>query len=183
MSRNDKDEVRTQYINRQTGEVKEKSVWVDRIFDYDKGYILWSNKNFVKTFQDKRLPPEFTWTERGRIHELKHYIIEENQFLGYRNKGFKPIDAKKMAEIFNAGERQTKELIKKMKDYKILKEVSIDGVVWYAFNPIYGLKGKRITYTIFIIFQQELMPILPYHIINNFMGQLQEIGTNIKIIE
>ncbi len=183
INRNDKDEVRTQYINRQTGEVKEKSVWVDRIFDYDKGYILWSNKNFVKTFQDKRLPPEFTWTERGRIHELKHYIIEENQFLGYRNKGFKPIDIKKMAEIFNAGERQTKELIKKMKDYKILKEVSIDGVVWYAFNPIYGLKGKRITYTIFIIFQQELISILPCHIINNFMGQLQEIGTNIKIIE
>ena len=88
-----------------------------------------------------------------------------------------------MAEIFNAGERQTKELIKKMKDYKILKEVSIDGVIWYAFNPIYGLKGKRITYTIFIIFQQELIPILPYNIINSFMGRLQEIGTNIKIIE
>lgn len=144
---------------------------------------MWSNKNFIKTFQDQRLPEEFTWTERGRINELRHYIIEENQFLGYRNKGFKPLDSKKMAEIFNAGERQTKELIKKMKDYSIIKEVLIDGEIWYAFNPIYGLKGKRITYTIFIIFQKELTPILPLHIVNKFMGQLEEIRSNIKIID
>lgn len=130
-----------------------------------------------------RLPEEFTWTERGRIHELKHYIIEENQLLGYRSKGFKPLDAEKMAKIFNAGERQTKDLIKKMKDYKIIKEVSIDGEIWYAFNPIYALKGKRISFTIFIIFQKELMQILPPHIISNFLGQLEDVRSNIKIIE
>lgn len=144
---------------------------------------MWYNKNFIKTFQDTRLPNEFTWTERGRIGELKYYIIEENQLLGYRSKGIKPLDIKKMAEIFNTGERQTKELIKKMKDYHIIKEVSIDGEIWYAFNPIYGLKGKRITYTIFTIFQKELIPILPQSIVDKFIGQIEDIRSNIKIIE
>jgi hypothetical protein len=101
----------------------------------------------------------------------------------YRYYGGKPLNIEKMAEIFNTGERQTKELVKKMKDYSIIKEVSIDGEIWYAFNPIYGLKGKRITNTIFIIFQKELMPILPYHIINKFLGQLENVQQNIRIIE
>lgn len=181
--RSNKDEVRKTYINHETGEVTEKSVWVDRIFDYNKGYILYPQNQYIKTFQDSRLPNAFSWTERGRIHELKHYIIEQNQLLGYRSKGFKPLNIEKMAEIFNTGERQTKELVKKMKDYSIIKEVSIDGEIWYAFNPIYGLKGKRITNTIFIIFQKELMPILPYHIINKFLGQLENVQQNIRIIE
>ena len=69
-----------------------------------------------------------------------------------------------------------------MKSYKIIKEVSIDGEIWYAFNPIYGLKGKRITTTIFIIFQNELKEVLPSHIVEKFMGQAEELRPNIKIL-
>jgi hypothetical protein len=88
-----------------------------------------------------------------------------------------------MAEIFGTGVRQTKELIKKMKDYKVIKEVSIDGEIWYAFNPIYGLKGKRITNTIFVIFKRELIKVLPPHIVNNFLYQTENLRKNIKIID
>ena len=178
-----KDLIRTQHINTETGEVKETTKWADRIFDYNKGYMLWYNKNIIKTFEDTRLPEDFTWAERGRICELKHYIIKENQLLGYRSRTIKPLGAKEMADIFNAGERQTKDLIKKMKANHILKEVSINGVAWYAFNPIYGLKGKRITYTIFTIFQEELTPVLPIKVVNTFILQAEEIKDNIKIIE
>ncbi len=129
------------------------------------------------------MPKDFTWAERGRIDELRYYIIKENQLLGYRSGIIKPLGIKEMAKIFNAGERQIKDLVKKMKKNNILKEVSINGIAWYAFNPLYGLKGKRITYTIFTIFQEELTSVLPIKVVNTFILQAEEIKDNIKIIE
>ena len=63
----------TRYVNTETGEYYDKRQYVDLQFNED-GYLFWNRKGNVKTFLDCRLPKEFTWTERGRIEELKHYI-------------------------------------------------------------------------------------------------------------
>lgn len=171
------------YTNPVTGEYKSSQYWVDMIFD-DDGYLFWSNKNNVKTFLDLPLPKVFTWAEKGRINELKHYILRDNQFLAYRsNNGIKPLEISNMCKVLEISERQCRALIKKIKDIGIIKEVCVDGIKYFAFNPVYGFRGKRLSLNVFIFFQEELSAVLPKWVTNEFMLQAKELNPNIKIIK
>jgi hypothetical protein len=74
--------------------------------------------------------------------------------------------------------------LKKCKENKVLKEVVLDGIKYFALNPIYGIAGKRINLTTFIIFQEEFIADndFPRWVIHKFMGQIKEISPNLSII-
>lgn len=171
------------YLNQETGEYNEKKTYVDMQFN-DDGYLFWKNKNSIKSFFDVSLPSELSWSERGKVEEIRHYILKENQMLVYRsNKGINPLTVKEIARITQTGERQATNFINKLKACKVIKEVSIAGVNYYCFNPIYGLKDKRINLTIFIIFQDELKEVLPKWVLTKFLDQVKDINPNIKVIK
>lgn len=173
----------TRYTNIATGEYAERTQFVDLQFD-EEGYLFWNRKANVKTFVEIPLPECFTWAERGRINELKHYILRDNQFLVYRSDGvIKPITAKEMCNIFDMSERQCKCLIKKMKLAKIIKEIAMDGLTYYAFNPIFGFKEKRLSLNVFLFFQEELTEVLPNWVIKKFAESAIELRPNFKIIK
>jgi len=171
------------YIDRVTGEAKDRVQFIDLQFD-DNGYLWWSKKTSVKTFVDKPLPDCFTWAERGRIHELKHYILKDNQLLVHRSNNFiKPITLTEMCRILGMSKRQCMVLIKKMKAEKIIKEISFGGFVYFAFNPLYGFKGKRLSLTVFMFFQDELMEVLPNWVIDKFSKAAVELRPMFEIIK
>jgi hypothetical protein len=171
------------YIDRRTGETKDRVQFIDLQFD-DDGYLWWSKKTSVKTFVDMPLPKCFTWSERGRIHELKHYMLKDNQFLVYRSdKVIKPITVVEMCKILGISQRQCGVLIKKMKAEKIIKEISFNGSIYFAFNPIYGFKGKRLNLTVFMFFQNELMEALPNWVIDKFSETAVELRPMFEIIK
>lgn len=171
------------YVDRITGEYKDRVQFVDLQFD-DNGYLWWSKKTSVKTFVDKPLPECFTWAERGRIHELKHYMLKDNQLLVYRsNNVIKPITLTEMCRVLNMSARQCMTLIKKMKTEKIIKEISFSGFTYFAFNPLYGFKGKRLSLTVFMFFQDELMEALPKWVIDKFSQTAAEIRPMFEIIK
>ncbi len=171
------------YTDRITGETKDRVQFIDLQFD-DNGYLWWSKKTSVKTFADKSLPECFTWAERGRIHELKHYMLKDNQLLVYRsNNSIKPVTLTEMCRILNMSKRQCVTLIKKMKAEKIIKEISFNGLVYFAFNPIYGFKGKRLNLTVFMFFQDELMEVLPKWVIDKFSETAVELRPLFEIIK
>lgn len=172
------------YTNPITGEHTEKKSYVDMMFDDEAGYIAWTKKKSVKTYIDHPFPKEFTWAEKGRIETLKHYILKDNQFLVYRsNRAIKPIEIKQLCTILELSERRAKLFIKKMKQYVILKEVSFNGMVYYSFNPLYGLKDRRITSTLYLIFQEELQEYLPQWVITKFVEQAEELKPELKVIK
>ena len=172
----------TSYTDTSNGLTTEKQQYVDAQFS-DNGYLFWCKKNSVKTFIDTPLPNEFTWAERGRLTELQHYMLKDNQLIVYRsNKGITPITVNDMCRIFEMSDRQCKALVIKAKQYKIIKEVSIDGIKYFAYNPIYGFKGKRMSVIVFILFQEELKSKMPAWVINKFMNEAEEIRPTIKII-
>lgn len=172
----------TRYVNRETGEYYDKRQYVDLQFNED-GYLFWNKKGNVKIFLEYRLPKEFSWTEKGRIEELKHYILKDNQFLVHRSgNSIKPIGIKEMRKILGMTERQCKELVKKMKAYNIIKEIKVDMLTYFAFNPIYGFKGKRICLNVYLFFQEELKPLLPKWVVEKFVGEAEEINPQFKII-
>lgn len=132
-------------------------------------------------FLDKGLPDECSLIDCGKFYKLIRYIVGENQLLGYRSGNINPLTINKMSELFNCSERQTRRFLKQMKDYKVIKEVCINDVKWYAVNPLYALKSKYLSLTTFIIFQEELIPILPNWVIQNFMQEAQEILDKVEI--
>ena len=173
----------TQYINPETGEIHERTQYVDMQFNED-GYLFWNRKSNIKTFIEHPLPDKFTWTEKGRINELKHYILRDNQFLVFRSgNSIKPIGTKEMMRILIMSERQCKSLIKKMKDFNIIKEVRFDGLTYFAFNPLYGFKGKRLNLNVYLFFQSELNNILPRWAVEKFAGEAENLRPTFKIIK
>lgn len=174
---------KTSYLNPKTGEYAEKRQWIDLQFD-DEGYLFWNRKANVKTFLDMPLPKSFTWSERGRIHELKHYIIRDNQFLAYRsNNVIKPITANEMCKIFTMSTRQCLSLIRKMKAEKVIKEIKFDGLVWFAFNPLYGFKEKRLNLNVYLFFQDEFANVLPKWVIERYTQEANELMPKFEIIK
>jgi hypothetical protein len=171
------------YTNKCTGEYKESHSLVDLQFD-DNGYLFWNRKSNVKTFIEYPLPDCFTWAERGRIHELKHYILKCNQFLVYKSGNtIKPLGTLELKNIFGMSNRQTSSLIRKMKDNKIIKEIIFDGCTYFVFNPLYGFKERRLSLNVYMFFQSELKNILPKWVIDRFSGYAVELKPIFKIVK
>ena len=121
--------------------------------------------------------------DEGRIARIKKYILWENQLITYRSGNtIKPVTIKDLSRIWDTTERQCREFIRKLKGHGIIKEVRIDEKKYFCFNPIYGMKDKRITLTLFIIFQEEMKVILPQWVIQKFLEQVNEIAPRIKIV-
>ena len=171
---------KTYTIDQNTGEYNTRTRYVDNLFS-KRGYVLKYNNDYIKLFLDKGLPEECSLTDCGRFYRLTRYIVGENQLLGYRSDKLKPLTIEKMAEMFDYSERQIRRFIKQMKEYGVIKEVTINEVKWYAVNPLYALKSKYLSLTTFIIFQKELIPILPNWVINKFMQEAQELTDKVEV--
>lgn len=171
---------KTYTIDQNTGEYNTRTRYVDNLFS-KRGYVLKYNNDYIKLFLDKGLPEECSLTDCGRFYRLTRYIVGENQLLGYRSDKLKPLTIEKMAEMFDCSERQIRRFIKQMKEYGVIKEVTINEVKWYAVNPLYALKSKYLSLTTFIIFQKELIPILPNWVINKFMQEAQELTDKVEV--
>jgi len=179
-----KSEKTISYLNQQTGEIHEKKSYVDMLFDEETGYAAWTNKKGTKTYNGNHIPKVFTWAEKGRIEELKHYILRDNQFLVYRSHNvIKPIGVTQLQNIFELSLDRSRKLIRKLKQHSIIKEVNFDNTIYYSFNPIYGIKDKRITLTLFIIFQEELTDMIPPWVISKFIQQAAELKPMVKVIK
>lgn len=167
-------------INPETGEFIEKQRYIDSLFS-KRGYVMKYNNDYIKLFLDKGLPEECSLIDCGKFYRLIRYIVGENQLLGYRTGKIKPLTVEKMSELFNCSERQTRRFLKQMKDYKVIKEVNINDVKWYAINPLYALKSKYLSLTAFIIFQDELIGILPKWVVDSFTLQAQGIIDKLEV--
>lgn len=172
------------YVNPLTGELFERKSKVDIQFDEEEGYLFWNQKANIKTFLDNPLPREFSWAERGRVQELKHYILRDCQLLAFRSGGkIKPLGFREICRVLELSERQGRTFIRTMKEFGVLKEVKTDGLVWYAFNPIYGFKAKRVTLIMFLWFQEEFKKVLPAWVIEKFLQQAKELKPEVVIIK
>lgn len=133
---------------------------------------------------DTPLPSELSWADKGKIEHLRHFILKDNQLIVYRSSNcIKPITWVEMAKMFDLSEKHTKILIKRCKELGILKEVEIAGITYLVYSPIYALKAKRISLTIYLIFQEELKKILPPWVVARFLEQINELKPNLKIID
>lgn len=172
------------YEDKKSGVVSEYNYFTEPTFDEEEGYLFKPKTHFIREFLDRPFPPCLSWSEQGRINKLKYYMLSDNQFLVYRsNDVLKPITENEMGKILNMSNRQVKALIKKVKIIGILKEVAFDTATYFVFNPVYASKSKRITITMFLLFQKELKQVLPKWVVGRFLSQANELKPNLEVIK
>jgi hypothetical protein len=172
------------YENGDNGEIYRKNSYVDMQFDEEDGYLFWRQKACVKMFIDQPLPDVFSFSDRGRISEMRHYMLRNNQFLAYKSGNYiKPIGIPELCKIFELGNKKCRTFVRKLKDNAILKEVKFAGLTYFVVNPIYFLKAKRIDLTLYLWFQEELKEVMPIWVINKFLEQAKELKPDIQIIK
>jgi len=173
MSKDRKIEKRVIYTDAKMNETYEKISYVNSMVD-ENGYRFWNNKLSVKIFIEQPLPSAFIWSEKGRINELRHYILEDNQLLVYRrNRKPYPITNKEISNIFKLSISQTSRIVNKMKQYNIIKTVKVNNTKYFAFNPIYGLKAKKLPLTVYLWFEKELEPYISGYAKNRIIKQIE----------
>lgn len=171
------------YTNLQTGESLEKKSLIDTQFN-DNGYLFRSNSQSIKSFFDIPLPAELSWSEKGRLMELRHYILRDNQLLVYRSHGMiKPLDIQEISRILQTSERQSKSLLERAAQYGVIREIQFNGLRYFMYNPIYAFKGKRLSITVYIVFQDELKTLLPPWVVSKFLAQAREIKPDVRLIK
>jgi len=133
-----------------------------------------NSKKYIKLFMDKQLPEELSSSDCGKFYRLIMYMVGDNQFLGRRgSKGFRPLTVLHIATILCITERQAKNFLKKMEEYRIFKRVLVGDEEWYAVNPLYALKNKYISFTTFTIFADELKGEIPDSVFYKFMNDFK----------
>jgi len=164
----------TEYTNMETGEItRSKPVLRDMQFSHAKGYLYRFRDNYIKKFEDTPLPKQLTWAEKGKLAELQLYIVGDSQLLGQRKNGkLIPLTIPDISKILECKDWNTYKTIAQAKKYKIIKDVSIDNIIWLSYSPIYGLKGKRLTIDTFIAWQDELKEVLPSWVREQFIKQV-----------
>lgn len=165
--------VRVEHTDLETGEITYgQERYVDRSFSHHKGFLYKARENYVKRFTDSALPEGLSWVDQGKLARLQSYIVGSSQLLGERRHGkFVPLTVSDMAVIFKCKRRSAYYTIEAAKKYRVVKEVKIGDETWFAYNPLYGLKNKRISLETFIIFQDELSEALPEWVKRNFLEQ------------
>lgn len=173
MKNKGKVEITTQFKNMETGEITYGNPKLrDMEFSSEVGYLYRYRDSYVKKFADRPLPQELSWAEKGKLAELQSYIIGDSQVLGKRKNGkIVSLSIDDISEIFKCKERQTLNTLNRAKQYRVVKEITIENIMWYSYSPIYGFRGKRISLRTFMDWQEELSTELPDWVRGEFTKQ------------
>ena len=164
-------------VNPRNGEIFEKKSLVDLQFDDDDGYLFKPNQLTIRQFKEGKPNENLSWQDRGRIDELKYHMLK-NQFLMYKSGNrLCPLRVKEIGKLVGLCDKKAKEFLKKIIQYGVIKEVIIDGTTYFAMNPLYAMKTKRITLTTYMIFHKELENVLPDWVNKKF----SELGNPLRI--
>ena len=119
---------------------------------------------------DFKLPDEFTWSEKGRIRELSRYLIGgQFQELVYRSrKGRKVVDMGAFERIVDLSHDRAMKFLRKLKKYKVLREIVFLEQTYFVMNPKYGLHKRRLHPIAYRVFMDEVKDLLPPYIVCNY---------------
>ena len=106
---------------------------------YRNGFPLFVNKKSVALDINTKLPKELSWSDKGRINELRHHLLGKNQLLVYVcNKKQLPMNFLKLSQVFKITISQTRRLIQKLIKHNVITHKKINKVHHFYLNEIYG---------------------------------------------
>ena len=147
------------------GEVfSEKEIKMPDRFNED-GYLIPYNKRGSKMFADVPFPERMNDAEIGKTARLAKLMVSTSNMLGYRTRtGIMPYTEKELIDLVGLSSYRGKEYISKMinvgmmqRNKRIIGEVESEE---FYLNPAYFFAGKRLSLNLYLLFRENLDPIL-----------------------
>jgi len=140
----------------------------------EEGYRIPSHKMGARIFSDVLFPDEMTDSDIGKMTRLSKIMIGKTNMLGYRKgKNIEAYTAKEIGKLVGiVKDRPARNFVNKMIRLKVMRK--LDDVGYYI-NPAYFMaNGQRLSLDLFLLFRDELKPILPDWAILEFLRQAKE---------
>jgi len=145
------------------------------VFNND-GYRFPFNKAGSRIFSDVQFPISITPAEIGRMTILSKLMIAGTNMLGYRQDT--KIYAYTYDEIIDLARlrrSQGSSFMCKMIRLHLMQRVQTTSGPQYYINPAYFMaSGQRLNLNLFLLFKDDLMPILPDWVLRGFLTQVRE---------
>lgn len=159
---------RTQLINDDGEILKDRNERFTQAMTIE-GYRFPSHKAGARLFRDVKLPKEISYQDKGRMYDLSQLMIGNTNLIGYKQDGkiYGYTDSE-IGELVDLSGKRCKEFIKRMLANKVIKKLDAG----YYINPAFFMStGQRLSLELFIHFQDELIPLLPKWVIDEFLLQ------------
>lgn len=147
------------------GEIfREKEIKIPDTFN-DDGYLIPYNKRGSKMFADIPFPDRMNDAEIGKTARLAKLMVSTSNMLGYRTRtGIMPYTEKQLIDIVGLSSYRGKEYISKMINIGMMQRNkriigNIESEEFYL-NPAYFFAGKRLSLNLYLLFRENLDPIL-----------------------
>lgn len=142
----------------------------------DDGYRVPTQKRGAKMFSDIPFPDTVSDADIGRMARLSKLMIGDSNMLGYRTRaGIKAYTIEDIYKLVGLSDRRGRDFIARMVKGKMIKNFpqnKPDGtqVDEYYINPAHFFSGKRINLNLYLLFREQLDPILPQWVRFEFMS-------------
>ena len=136
------------------------------------GYRIPSHKAGCRYFADVPLPKCMTYQDKGRMYDLSLMMIGDTNLLGYKQgRKIYAYTAVEIGTLVGLTGSRGRDFVKRMCDLNVIKRYDLG----YYVSPVYFLaSGKRLTLSLYLHFQAELVPLLPRWVINEFLRQAKD---------
>lgn len=171
-----------QYRDTNTGEIYKTNK--ERFSDVinAEGYRFPAHKSGARMFNDVQFPSMITDSEIGKMARLSKLMIPQNNLLGYKKNGvIYPYTEPEICELVNLSYKRGKEFIGRMSYNRLIRKSENELGMFYYINPAYFMaNGQRLSMDLFILFQAELIPLLPRWVVDQFLKQIREKQVNLS---
>ncbi len=143
----------------------------------NEGYRIPSHKLGARMFDDVDFPAAMSKAEVGAMAILaRHHMIASTNMIGYRQSGqIKAYTAQEIGELAEYSKRQAERFIPKMIKLRVMQRISTNSGPQFYVNPAYFMaNGKRLSLDLFLLFRDELTPLLPPEIMQEFLRQARD---------
>ena len=114
--------------------------------------------DFYKVNMNKPKPDKISKAEYGGFFQLLNFLSYSNT-IAHRNG--KSVKLKDMAEYLNFdNDRSLKRFLKKLQENTMLAFINLGGIDYLIINPTYAQRKMRLNYTVFKLFQNDLVEYL-----------------------
>lgn len=169
-------EIKTVITDTDTGEIKRERRQVISHWDMEKGYLLWGNKNSIRMFEDIELPQILTHSEVAFLYRLSKHLFHNTNMLYYiSNNSVRAMGVDEIGDVIKLKKRQTYNFLKKMVSYRVIMRgdftLGKSKFTCYYMNPIYFFNSKWLSLNLYLLFKEDLDPLLPSWVKEKFIEE------------
>lgn len=135
----------------------------------EDGYRFPSHKLGARLFDGVDFPDSMSDGDIGKMTRLSKLMVGKTNILGYRkSRVIEGYTANDLCEIVKLSPKRGMAFIRSMIKLRVMKKIDD----FYYINPAYFMSmGQRLSLELFIHFQEELTPILPTWVVDDFLAQ------------